>query len=636
MKDVNFNDQTLMEVLQEIDMDLNIIDNSFLAVVKKYYFDNDGKVVGAKPVELLRASPEKCNFVIDKNGRFGRADDGRVVLFCLEHRDKYVLKKDNEVEGAKCETCGRQMYPAYYRVSKGGSKYIYYTNGEMLHNKKFSFGIGYGLPPLFSVWQKIMVLMKMDFFILTAYHLERPPKGMLILKGNRESIDKSWRRLQEEARTNPHMIYPLILEGGKDVKNVMEWLDMTIKSQDIDFIAFRDEMRRTIGALWGVMPIFTGDAAQGFGLSNEGLQILVTNRAVEDEQNIFDEKLLPWICTQLGVTDWKFQLLPNEGRDVVARLQREQMRIQNAQTMAGLGYVPHALMTEDGIDFEFLEPETGEEIPSSARMSVKRPSVRRMQRFEGEPVHGRPSQEGQMAEGEPSGVRRPKYEAEGEVATPSPIQEKGEVTDLKKEDVNWFTFVNDSEDLEVLKSGWSKAVKNRFSGVAGARFGAIEMAGFWNKYAGVTKRKSGRINGILMKAVMEKITDKDKIVKEIVDATGIDVKKAELIAKTELANIANEARKLAYKDRTDVKLFKYVTASDTDVCKACKDVERRTSHGATLDELENVVKFANVGASRGLLVHPGCRCTFVRVKGEKKPWEEVSKDKVKEEGERLG
>jgi hypothetical protein len=75
------------------------------------------------------------------------------------------------------------------------------------------------------------------------------------------------------------------------------------------------------------MPIFQGDTSAGVGLANEGLQIVVTNRAVEREQTLFNEKVLPWLIRQMGVSDWEYQLIPNEGRDVVARIQRETMRI---------------------------------------------------------------------------------------------------------------------------------------------------------------------------------------------------------------------------------------------------------------------------------------------------------------------
>jgi uncharacterized OB-fold protein len=624
---VNYNDQSLIDVLKEVDMDVNIIDNAFLAMLKRYDFDEDGNVVGAHPIELLRAHPERTNFVFDKNGVNGRADDGRVVLMCLEHRDKHYLKKDAEVEKARCEKCGKMLYPVYFRSTKMGSKYIYYTKGEIMHFKKFSYGLGYGLPPMFSVWQKVQILMKMDFFMLSAYSLERPPKGLLLMKGNRESIDKAWRRLQEEARTNPHMIYPLVVEGSKDIKNVMEWLDLTLKSDDINFIEFRDELRRTIGALWGVMPIFHGDTSAGMGLSNEGLQILVTNRAVETEQGIFNETVFPWICKEIGVTDWLYKCVPNEGRDIVSKLQREQLRIQNAQALENMGYIAKAVKTEDGIDFEIIDPETMEDVPATDRMSTKRNmNTRGMQRFDGEPQHNRPNADGKQQSGDSSsGIRNSKSmaasgsNAGAAMATGSPAPQS-KSADIRKEDVNWFSSVIDDYDLDVLKSGWNKAVAHRFEGIASSRFGALEIADFWKKYAGITVRKSRVINGIIYKAVLERNTDENLIVKEIVDRTGLDVDQADLIVKTEMANIALEARELAYKDRTEVTKFMYPSIGDEKECECCKRIIERTKGGVSMDELKNIVKEESPSA-RGLVIHPACRHPFTRKYGEKDSWE---------------
>jgi hypothetical protein len=412
LNDVNFNDQSLIEVLQDVDTDLNIYDNAYLAVVKRYFYNDKGEVAGSEVVEVLRANPEYVMLVIDREGRPARTDDGKVAMFCLEHRDRYVTLLPEQVEDARCTVCGRKLYPAYYTVrkwSQGGT--VCYTNGEILHIKKFTHGLGYGVSPIFSVWMKVLTLIKMDFFILTAYHLERPPKGVLVLRGQMESIQKAWHRLQEEARNNPHMIYPFVVEGADKAPRIAEWIDLSFSAKDIEFIQYREEIRRTVGALFGVMPVFQGDTGAGVGLANEGLQIVVTNRAVEREQTLFNEKVLPWLMRQMGVSDWEYQLIPNEGRDVVARIQRETMRIGNAERMAALGYKPVAVKTDDGIDFYY--EVGGKEIAESERSGYIASKVyqeipeREIPRYEGEPEHGRPRTDEQRFEGEELG-RRPK------------------------------------------------------------------------------------------------------------------------------------------------------------------------------------------------------------------------------------
>ena len=107
MHDVNFNNQSLIEVLQDIDTDLNIYDNAYLGVVKRYDFNEEGKVIGAEVVEIVRAYPESVMLIMDKEGRPGRTDDGRVVLICLEHRDRYVAVPPEQVEDTRCNICGK-------------------------------------------------------------------------------------------------------------------------------------------------------------------------------------------------------------------------------------------------------------------------------------------------------------------------------------------------------------------------------------------------------------------------------------------------------------------------------------------------------------------------------------------------
>jgi hypothetical protein len=431
LNDVNFNDQSLIEVLQDVDTDLNIYDNAYLAVVKRYFYNDEGEVVGSEVVEVLRANPEYVMLVMDREGRPARTDDGRVAMFCLEHRDKYVTLLPEQVEGARCSVCGKKLYPVYFTVrkwSQGGT--VCYTDGEILHIKKFTHGLGYGVSPIFSVWMKVLTLIKMDFFILTAYHLERPPKGVLVLRGQMESIQKAWHRLQEEARNNPHMIYPFVVEGADKAPRIAEWIDLSFSAKDIEFIQYREEIRRTTGSLWGVMPIFQGDTSAGVGLANEGLQIVVTNRAVEREQTLFNEKVLPWLMKQMGVSDWEYQLIPNEGRDVVARIQRETMRIANAERMAALGYRPVAIKTDDGIDFYY--EAGGKEIQESERSGYIASKVyqeipeREIPRYEGEPEHGRPRTDEQRFEGEEL-ARQPKGDGTFVVGEGGKLIPEGEV-----------------------------------------------------------------------------------------------------------------------------------------------------------------------------------------------------------------
>lgn len=628
--DVNFNDQNLLDVLQDIDYDLNIFDNAYLAVVKKYAFDVDGNVIGAEVVEVLRANPEFVMLVMDSSGRPARTDDGRVVVFCLEHRDKYEVVDPGKVEEVRCSICGKKLYPSYFQMRKWkDGRLLNYTNGEILHLKKFTHGLGYGLSPIFSVWMKILTLMKQDWFILTAYHLERPPKALLILRGNPEEIEKSWRKLMEEAKTNPHIIFPLVVSGADNTTRISEFVDLSFTAKDIDFIAYRDEIRRTVGAMYGVMPIFQGDTRAGIGIANEGLQVVVTNRAVEREQTLFNEKVLPWLIKQMGVMDWEIKLLPNEGRDMVARIQRETMRIGNAERMLRLGYKPVAVKTDDGIDFDYEVMETGQELPEGSGGYIsnrvnQEVSMREAGAFTGEPEHSKPMRDEQRFEGEDTGVRRERSDA-GSSRVLGVIGEGGELEpveeslDIKKEDFEVFTSVLDDVDYEILKVGWSQAVKGRFGSLRDWLFSTLSHD--WMGYEGLTKTQSDAVNDVIASMVEDGVVNVNKIIEAVVDEVGIPEEKAELIVKTELANLANRVREEIYRSRTNVKKFVFKTMGDEAVCEKCSLVESMTANGVSLDDIKKIIKEVGGQYARDYTVHPLCRCAIAAKHGGRFSWE---------------
>jgi hypothetical protein len=92
-------------------------------------------------------------------------------------------------------------------------------------------------------------------------------------------------------------------------------------------------------------------------LNNEGLQILVTNRAVEFGQKVYTELLFPRLLKEMGITDWKLTLYPNEEEDEITRLRRDEMEVNLAQRMMMLGYKPE--LKEQGdrdIRFTYTQP----------------------------------------------------------------------------------------------------------------------------------------------------------------------------------------------------------------------------------------------------------------------------------------
>ena len=123
--------------------------------------------------------------------------------------------------------------------------------------------------------------------------------------------------------------------------------------EEMQYIAARDEMRQRIASFYGVSNVFMMDTGKSGGLNNEGLQVLVTNRAVEFGHKVYTETLFPRILEQMDINDWQITLYPSEEEDEITRLRRDEMEVNIAQRMMMLGYQPQ-LVEEGTRDLRFV------------------------------------------------------------------------------------------------------------------------------------------------------------------------------------------------------------------------------------------------------------------------------------------
>ena len=90
----------------------------------------------------------------------------------------------------------------------------------------------------------------------------------------------------------------------------------------------------------------------GGGLNNEGMQIVVTNRALAYAQSIYNRQLFPLLLEAFGVDEWTITLNPHEEEDEIMRFRRDEMAIRNMMQMKQAGY---NAQLRDQIDDKFLE-----------------------------------------------------------------------------------------------------------------------------------------------------------------------------------------------------------------------------------------------------------------------------------------
>ena len=355
LKQENSMEQQFLHVLHEIENDLNIVDDAFMIFVKEYYIDPETKEVAFYRVkEMIRGDPIFMRIVADKRGVRG----GRYKT-CLIHRDQVKTHAEDD----KCEVCGSDLHDVHYVNMAGSGKTQYFVEGEVLHLSKYNPSKLYGRSPVNTMWRQAMTLTAMDNYMYTAYQKRRMPKGIIsVTTDNLESMKSFWKSVDEKMERDPHYVPKVGIESNTG-RGGVNWVKFMDTLEEMQYIAVRDEIRNRIAAYFGVSSIFMVDNGKSGGLNNEGLQILVTNRAVEFGQKIYTDVLFPKILKQMGVFDWKLTLYPNEEEDEITRLRRDEQELNVAQRMAQLGFVPELISgdTSNDIKFVYRKPKPEEQ-----------------------------------------------------------------------------------------------------------------------------------------------------------------------------------------------------------------------------------------------------------------------------------
>lgn len=349
----NSADQSFLDVLRELEYDLNITDDAFMVLIKEYYLDEESnEPVFYRVKEVMRADPIFLRIVADKRGVRG----GRFRV-CPMHRDEV---RGFHEEEKTCNVCSHKLEDVHYVNTAGSGKTQYYLDGEVLHVSKYNPSKLYGRSPVSTLWRQAMTLTAMDNYMYTMYSKRRMPRGLIsITTDNLESMKSFWKGVDEKLERDPHYIPKIGIESSSG-RGGVNWVKFMDTMEEMQYTATRDEMRQRIASFYGVSNVFMMDTGKSGGLNNEGMQVLVTNRAVEFGHKVYTENLFPRLLKEMGVSDWKITLYPSEEEDEITRLRRDEMEVNIAQRMAMLGY--HAELLEEGtrdIRFVYQQPPPG-------------------------------------------------------------------------------------------------------------------------------------------------------------------------------------------------------------------------------------------------------------------------------------
>jgi len=340
---VNKSEQLFIDVLRELEDDLNIMDDAYIVLVKEYFIDGNGKIRMHRIKEVYRGDPVTMYIYTDELG-----ERGTTGFTCVNHRNMLSTEPHE-----RCETCGANLFPVHY-VNRVNGDDQYFLKGEVLHFSKYSPSRLYGMSPVITLYNNIMTLIAMENYVNSSYTKSRMPKGLLAVQTrNMDSMKSFWRAVKEKMEQDPHFI-PVMGIEAENGKGAVEWIKFMDSLKEMDYVSVKDDLRDRISAFYGVSKVFMADNTTSGGLNNEGMQILVTNRAVQMAQNVYNEYVFPFLVKQFGITDWKLKLPPSEEEDEIAVLRKREIEVNIAAATKNLGF--EVDMDEDG-QFTFKKPE---------------------------------------------------------------------------------------------------------------------------------------------------------------------------------------------------------------------------------------------------------------------------------------
>ncbi|WP_457556330.1 hypothetical protein [Candidatus Pyrohabitans sp.] len=355
--------QSLQEVLEMCEYDLEVADDAYLVVLKDYVLDPYGDIKGWIVREIRRGDPVKMRLL------------ARDLYTCIYHRGNAYPNP------GFCPICSSKLHRAVAVALEGNAPRTYYIEGEVLHWSKYNPSEYYGKSVIISLWKKAATLIYQEQYLHDTYKERRVPRGAIIIPTrNPESLFSWWKKVKEETRASNGQEVP-VYAADPDARSPVSFVSFLQSLEELEFSPTRDEFRRAIWSMYMVTPIYMSDTRASGGLNNEGLQITITNRGMQFAHEKW-QKPLRWLMKQFGIEGWVYTFNEVEGKDEERELKLKILEAQHAQLMKQLGYEPK-LLPEGSFTFsEERKISPADEVHPPINLPVMEGSE---QRFEGEP-----------------------------------------------------------------------------------------------------------------------------------------------------------------------------------------------------------------------------------------------------------
>lgn len=615
-----------MEVCEQIEDDWNGLDNGYLIAIKDYYWNEMNALIGSKVRYFVRGDPVLMRPVVDKNGLLGG-----YWWVCPEHRSSL------KTEEGTCHECGRElkevMYVSLESHGKSNIPHQAFIEGEVLHLQKYSSNPYFGDPPITTLIFQILSLQGMDKYIYDFYNNQRYPKAIgFVPTNNQASLKKWWKEMVARAEENPHFMPMLGYQTG-DEKGAPQILKLADSLTEMQYTESRDQLRSLIASQWGIMPLFTGDLSTSGGLNQEGLQITVSNRAIEYAHSIYNNKLFPWVLAQYNNTVWKLKMVPSEEQDKAADVQLEILKAQHAQLMVQMGFEaelgPEGEFTFSGEAKQMPEQGFGAGVPGLTAPSLP------TQSFGGQPESPGKTQKASPVKELKTDSKEFTSELEKELnKVAKEFDYKRRPTKLEiRFKVDKAVEKLSKRALNISRKQLDKIYResmDRISSEVGTRvvFGDIDKITlddiqkskvFVDAYDGLSKDLSARLNKTITDIYKKKggftAEDLSTQMKEVIDLSDAQL---ERIARTETQHVTNISSKISYEKADPEGEYKYKWSgpSDNRTTPICEAIKSRTVDGVSLSELKAIVEEESrkgKAEPRDFTPHINCRHRFIRV-----------------------
>ena len=421
--------QTLLDVLHEFMTDILIADDGFLLLNKEYKIDPiSGKILKQKIFEITRLHPALTEYDIDRKDGLPE----RSHFLCPIHREQQTHTSPGNCdvivpEGFRCNSI---LLPAMYRYYWRG-RYRYYLADEICHASFFNPSKTYGYSPVLTVFEKVLAIVGADRTLYRYWYERRIPPGLIITyTDDPESLEQEIERVKTQMLNDPNT-FPWVAASARNNRGKTDFVKLAYTFQELDYLPVRQEIRDRVAMLWGVTPLFTGDASSVGGLTRETAQTAMHDSLIESYQNVINRNIMPHLLKQLNVSDWEMELVPPKEETEEISLGVEKQRIENALQMMQLGYEP---VKEKGkeIRFKFKKAEQAPGMPGApGQLGMPQPAMA---------GGAQPA----MAEGQPPATGGGMPADVNQLPTPPPIEGP---------EANASGEIDPSEDDEVNASG---------------------------------------------------------------------------------------------------------------------------------------------------------------------------------------